>query len=434
MLICRPIASKQQRMSKDSLYRRTRRAAFRLLIALAAFSLAYCAPTPALRIPSDMPTDLKQEIGNLRSPYAAVRGSAAIRLGIMRTRAEPAIPFLVELLGDNAPYEKPLDGEIGYPGIEAAKALAKLGAPAAKPLLVVLKDKDASVREDAALALGEMKEISAVNPLVETLKDDNPGVRAQAAEALGKIKSFEAIEPLIAALPDKHPSVLVAAAWALGELKDSRAVEPLAMMLRHQKDEVRRVASSALAEIAWEHAWNLKGTTILDALIEALKSDEDSLVRKNAAMALGYIADHKALVPLLHSLSDEDPNVRWNVISALGEIPNSSSVNPIIKALGDQHPEVRSTAAWALGAIRDKRAILPLVATLTDPIPHVRAKTAEALGELKAEEAVPYLAACISDTDPIVRKEALLSLEAITGVPAKIWIERWEHGIRPYFP
>jgi len=57
------------------------------------------------------------------------------------------------------------------------------------------------------------------------------------------------VEPLISALKDKDESVRWNAAKALGKLKDERAVEPLISALIDSNEVVRRAATKALEEI-----------------------------------------------------------------------------------------------------------------------------------------------------------------------------------------
>ena len=54
-------------------------------------------------------------------------------------------------------------------------------------LIHALKDNDTKVRENAAVALGEIKDARAVEPLVRALKDNNSEVRLGASSALRTI-------------------------------------------------------------------------------------------------------------------------------------------------------------------------------------------------------------------------------------------------------
>jgi HEAT repeat protein len=67
---------------------------------------------------------------------------------------------------------------------------------------------------------------------------------------------------------------------------------------------------------------------------------------------------------LIAALEDEDSLVRGNAAQALGRIQGPRTVDPLIKALTDEHKYVRGKAAEALGAIRDPRTVDPLIAAL----------------------------------------------------------------------
>ncbi|MFC1632255.1 HEAT repeat domain-containing protein [Candidatus Omnitrophota bacterium] len=72
-----------------------------------------------------------------------------------------------------------------------------------EPLILALKDKDASVRVHAEWALLEIKDPRAVEYFIPILKDDHYFVRQTAARALADIKDPRAVEPLIEALRDE---------------------------------------------------------------------------------------------------------------------------------------------------------------------------------------------------------------------------------------
>ncbi len=72
------------------------------------------------------------------------------------------------------------------------------------------------VRIDAAKALGELKDVRAVEPLIEVLKNDHPLVRLKAVAALGRIGDLRAVEPLISALRDESLMIMESAAVVLG--------------------------------------------------------------------------------------------------------------------------------------------------------------------------------------------------------------------------
>jgi HEAT repeat protein len=112
----------------------------------------------------------------------------------------------------------------GKCGCMTANALVKIGKPSVGPLITALKDESPIARRNAAMALGKIKDASAVDPLIATLKDENPIVRRNAAMALGEIKDTSAVEPLSAALKDKSPVVRRNASIALKEMGKPEAV------------------------------------------------------------------------------------------------------------------------------------------------------------------------------------------------------------------
>ncbi|MBE3090658.1 MAG: HEAT repeat domain-containing protein, partial [Actinobacteria bacterium] len=121
----------------------------------------------------------------------------------------------------------------------------KIGAPAVKPLIAALKDKNDYVRREAAIALGKIGDKRAVKPLMDAFKYEDWHVHPAAAEALGKIGA-PAVKPLTAALKDKNDYVRGEAAKALGKIEDNRVVEPLLAALKDKDWDVRKAAANGL--------------------------------------------------------------------------------------------------------------------------------------------------------------------------------------------
>jgi HEAT repeat protein len=109
---------------------------------------------------------------------------------------------------------------------------------------------------------------------------------------------------------------------------------------------VRRHAAWALGE--------LESSRGVDPLIDRL-GDDDADVRLVAAWALGEIKEHEAIEPLIDLLEDDDPLVREMAVLALGEIGHPYAVSPMMDAV-EGHAELREAAFWALGEIDGDRA------------------------------------------------------------------------------
>ncbi|MBI5187727.1 MAG: HEAT repeat domain-containing protein [Nitrospirae bacterium] len=202
---------------------------------------------PKEKIPSEIPSEMKEHIEKLYSSDPKERANGAIELGEIGKRAFPVVPFLIGILHDTKPvtlsslvltpngFSKYVVVESSDVGYEAAKALSKIGAPAVEYLIETLKDEDWDVQVRAVWALGEIKDSRAVNPLIAILEDKyletriplnavmfalgsgrelipgNKGIatyiRKLVVEALGKIGDRRTIEPLIATLKDNKWSI-----------------------------------------------------------------------------------------------------------------------------------------------------------------------------------------------------------------------------------
>ena len=124
-------------------------------------------------------------------------------------------------------------------------ALIASGRPPADrvdTLIEQLKHKDSSVRQEAAQALGWIKDARSVDPLIAALKDEDSEVREAAARALGQIKDARAVDPLIAALKDEDRLVREIAAGALGEINSRSAAGVLTAALKDKNLEVLAAA------------------------------------------------------------------------------------------------------------------------------------------------------------------------------------------------
>lgn len=218
-----------------------------------------------------------------------------------RRRALEAIPKLISMLGDDAPIQPLKCWDNGRwnpaletfkqpsPGEEAAIALASMGTPALEPLTNALDDSNASVRRNAAWAIGELTNMrggeraNAVPRLISLLNDSDEWVRMASVRALGEIRDERAVEKLINALSDAAWKVRELGAWALGEMKEERAVQTLCkMLLEDSYAEARVTAAEALGEI--------KSPQAVTSLNQAL-NDPETRVRDKARWALSEIED-----------------------------------------------------------------------------------------------------------------------------------------------
>jgi beta-lactamase regulating signal transducer with metallopeptidase domain len=221
---------------------------------------------------------------------------------VAQQKSFDSIPGVIAMLGDDSQSELIRCWEGTHwspaletfkhpsPGEQAALALASLGPPAFEPLANQLSSSNATVRRNAAWAIGELTGMipgaraSAVPPLITLLTDADPWVRMAAARALGELHDQRATTGMVAALSDSDWRVRELSAWALSEMKDRSAV---------------------------------------NALCHVLLSDPQVEVRRQAAEALGEIRSAEALASLKQAVNDAEPRVRAKVGWAISEIEDS---------------------------------------------------------------------------------------------------------------
>ncbi len=192
-----------------------------------------------------------------------------------------AVPTLIDTLTHTDPAAR----------INAAEVLGRLGEdgkPAAAALAtILLKDKDARVREGAAHALARLPHYDSA--LVVALKDPDPGVRAAALLALehsGGLAHWEAVLVHVEALSDADAAVREGAYGNLDHRADA-SVETLLKALKQEDAQVRARAAEVLGQLA----------------VEAMKRTADEGRLRAALVEL-------AAPTLAKAMKDDDPRVR----------------------------------------------------------------------------------------------------------------------------
>jgi len=249
--------------------------------------------------------------------------------------------------------------------------------------IAALRDEDWAVREEAAAALGKLRDPRAVYALIGILRDEDRSVRDAAVGALTAIGEA-AVEPVAACLADPDLNVQEAAACILERIADHRVTGMLVTALGSADWIVRAHAARALGRIS--------DAGYAEALIPLLH-DSVKAVREDAAAGLAGIG--KAAVPaLLQALSHADWVVRLHAVEALGKIKSADAVLPLLGVLfNDRDAAVREDAARSLGDIGDPRAVEFLLAAMKEP--GIRPLAIEALGKIGDCRAIPSLLAVV---------------------------------------
>ena len=389
-------------------------------------------------ISDDESYDTAPLLGALSDESWRVR-RAAIK-GVSQRAAPDAIAALISSVVENHHNPSLLNS--------ALQVLTSSDVDTVSPLIELLKNPNADLRMQAALALGEQHDTRAVPALAEALNDEDTNVRYHAIEALGKLKAAGTVDALVEIAESKDFFLTFAALDALTKIGDARIVPritplledellstPAVNLLGHLGDETTvapltallntptgpaEAVANALATLSdrYEEQYGegryiadltsreIQPTgvqNLLDTLDEPGKDDYRSI-----ALVLGWLKGagvDRALTRLMGRV-----DLRDEVIEALVR-HGSATAGLLISQLKAEDLEVRRSAVVALGRIGDASATSALVNTLGDESLTIDA--ANALGEIGDPQAVDGLLNLIGDEDASIRQAAVAALNSI---------------------
>ncbi len=231
--------------------------------------------------------------------------------------------------------------------------------------------------------------------LVEGFGDTRGMVRlgfAEALEEVGKAATPALIDGLA---HHENPTVRRACAKTMTLIADQTTIPTLVHSLLHDEDTVVRgsvvgalaVMGEAAAPVLIEvigspeypdsskglATWGLSfvGTAGAPHLYEAISAESEE-VRSAVVGALTSVVQEelsekntpRALDLILKALSDHSSMVRSEAAAALGKLSNTTVIPQLATLLTDRDGDVRKTAAMALMKIGDARAIIPIQSAL----------------------------------------------------------------------
>lgn len=195
--------------------------------------------------------------------------------------------------------------------------------------------------------------------------------------------------------------------------------------LTDEDEEVRAKAIDGL--------WEEEDVVLIDPLVGMLKGDPSTLVRAQAAIALGQFALMAELEELDERLggivrgallgvirdSEEAMEVRRRAVEAISFFGDEEVEGIIEAAYCDAEEKMRISAVFAMGRNADTYWNEIVMAELESPNPAMRFEAARACGELESAEAVPKLIRLIGDPDREVQGAAIWALGQIGGEEAR---------------
>lgn len=311
---------------------------FFIILSVIFLGLLYFKGGPTLNkveIPAGTHDYLKKEINKLYSRNPVKRAAAAKQLGYFPSLSEPAIPFLISMLGT--------------PGNAASITLGKMGKPAAKHLIKALGNKNPVIRTNAMNALNSKMGSEAQNALLSCLTDEDASIRKKAVYKMEWIykssKDPRIVLKLITTLSDKSPDVRIAAARRLHLFKDPRIFEPLISSLDDENKIFRKSVLNTLILVtkqdfdvdrkAWLEWWQDNKRVF----IEQHFINERTYFHRIISYSLRHLTDPFDISLLGEALNDQNINVVKSAIWMLGESGSPQAVEPLIEALGNNYKQ-----------------------------------------------------------------------------------------------
>jgi HEAT repeat protein len=218
----------------------------------------------------------------------------------------------------------------------------------------------------------------------------------------------------------------------IDDLKAKKDVDGLIEALNHEDIIIVKEAARALKYVGDERA--------VDALIQSLELYDDesnftiaTSIRTFSAEALGIIVDLRAEVPLIRSLNDKSSEVRAAAAESLGKLGDDTAEESLVFILeNDTNADVRKHAASALGSVGHEDAVESLIGSLSDKEWPVRKNAVIALGKLGDKRALKPILKALDDEDTDVKRQAIHALEkmkkeAFKPLLKKLYDVNWQN-------
>ena len=318
----------------------------------------------------------------------------------------------------------------------AVRALGRIGnRDAASLVLRALADTDAQLRAEAAFALGELGDSSAV--VVEALGRvaARSGVdAAEAVDALGKLRTESARLHVERALgPDRTSDVTQAALLSI--YRFPRRAPSTQLIVNH--------TNSNNAETRWRATYALTRTpaqpTVVRRLLDLLRTDQDTWTASFAARGLraatvdsaGLRAQAQAL--LLARVNDPRAPVRINSITALTGYRDSTLLPQLLPLLNHQDPNTRVAVAQVIGATGARSAVPTLTSKTLDggERPVVRGAALNALVAIDPPVALTLVTRLAAESNWLSRLYAVRALAGANSGAALPFLRQLAHDRDP---
>ncbi|MBI4713210.1 MAG: HEAT repeat domain-containing protein [Planctomycetes bacterium] len=320
-----------------------------------------------------------------------LRNNSALALGMLGDKA--ALDFIKNIAANNMNTYSPRCYGIA--------GLGFINDPAAIDVLNQLTgdrgpNKETEIIVCAALALGLLKDASAVPVLGELLNGPNKTdtrIRVYAALGLGRIGHKASYDQLKKAITDKDKDVRAAIMVALTLMPDVVDRKDLLPVLKDKEPTVRGLAAIGLAQITARSDDKTKDT-VYEEFTKALEENKGNDAAGLITLAMGLLGNGKAKPELRKTIETKEnkPLAKSVAALALGLLKDTEAVPLIIDALKKEpaNPRLAPYLILALGMIPDapagqsEEAAKPTSGTNTPATVSVNAETPKDISPVDA--------------------------------------------------
>ena len=259
------------------------------------------------------------------------------------SNAEPATSPEPEVRDQHTPPERPhpwqilTSGATDHNSLRRAEAIAALGTMVPSPGVLhlvenALDDKDSSIRQLAAMNLGEMRARRSIPRLKKALNDPSPEVSFAAAKSLWNMGDHSGRDVFIRILSGEKSS-------------SSTVIKDEVEATKKKFDDKRKLAiigaTEAASSLFGPAGWGLK-------IVEEITRDRSASARAMSAILLSHDTSLDGLRELQDALSDKNWIVRAAAAQALGASRHRDQIQYLRPLLDDDKPAVRFMAAASI--------------------------------------------------------------------------------------
>lgn len=284
----------------------------------------------------------------------------------------------------------------------AAGVLGRIGTRSSVPTLIGWLGSERDVIVAAAAALGAIGDARAFEPLLKLLDDPDAPVRQAAVAALNSIGHPRMEEAIAGRLKSDSPRVREAAARIAGYFGYGSCLRQLVELCDDAEELVRRAVVEHLANFDERQAWS--------KIRELLVSDPSAIVRAAAVRALSQSASDGTLSLLLGATRDPSLWVRYYAIRVMANRTpaHADALARLAEcAMRDPAPPVRIAAIEALAVAGSPSVVRVLEALVHDRELEVACAAVTALGSFECPGDGDVLRAALDDPEPRMQHSAL---------------------------